>query len=202
MPTGPEGQARSRTSSSARSRSRTDPDSGGPSAPDRRATPTVGDPAGRPGAAEQDAGLPAPPRPGVLRPLPALQPADLPGVPATGRGRRPVRRLRRAAGQDGAPGGDRLRGPGHRRPPGRHVRDHRHLRGAGSCCSWSVPGLDRATISFAPVLGQSEPWRFLTSAFAHGEHRSTSCSTCTRCGWSAQLPRAAARAAPGSPRCT
>jgi membrane associated rhomboid family serine protease len=32
---------------------------------------------------------------------------------------------------------------------------------------YAVPGLqDR--IAFVPILGQSEPWRFLTSAFAHG----------------------------------
>jgi membrane associated rhomboid family serine protease len=31
----------------------------------------------------------------------------------------------------------------------------------------AVPGLDNR-ISFVPVLAQSEPWRFLTSAFAHG----------------------------------
>jgi membrane associated rhomboid family serine protease len=32
---------------------------------------------------------------------------------------------------------------------------------------YAVPGLDNR-ISFVPVLAQSEPWRFLTSAFAHG----------------------------------
>jgi len=31
----------------------------------------------------------------------------------------------------------------------------------------SVPGFERQ-IWFSPVLGQSEPWRFITSAFAHG----------------------------------
>ena len=30
-----------------------------------------------------------------------------------------------------------------------------------------VPGL-QGQVSFVPALGQSEPWRFLTSAFAHG----------------------------------
>ena len=31
----------------------------------------------------------------------------------------------------------------------------------------TVPGLDDR-IAFVPALAQSEPWRFLTSAFAHG----------------------------------
>ena len=31
----------------------------------------------------------------------------------------------------------------------------------------AVPGLDNR-ISFVPALGRSEPWRFVTSAFAHG----------------------------------
>ena len=38
--------------------------------------------------------MPAAPRPRVLRALPALRATDLPGVPAAGRGRHPVRRLR------------------------------------------------------------------------------------------------------------
>ena len=62
-----------------------------------------GQPPGVPGPAERPcrpARVPAPPRPRVLRALPALRPADLPGVPAARRRRHPVRRLRARGGAD------------------------------------------------------------------------------------------------------
>ena len=121
-----------------------------------------------PMAEQQATRVPAPPRPGVLRPLPALRPADLSRVPAAGRGRRPVRRLR-------------PRGPAgraDRRAPssaaavttGRPVVT---LTIIAICVAvWLAQQVSPAVtqeLSFAPYQGQDEPWRFLTAAFAHSQ---------------------------------
>ena len=143
----------SRTSSSTRSPSRTETSH-------QHAVPN----AGRAGRA---AGLPSPPRPGVVRAVPAVRPAHLPGVPAPGGRRRALRRLRRRGG------------PGAARPPGTALGGVRHdgrpvvtLTLIGALRRQLRPAAGRArrwTVRLALPAGRRlyEPWRFLTAAFLH-----------------------------------
>ena len=64
------------------------------------------------------------------------------------------------------------------------------------------PGLTNK-ISFVPVLGESEPWRFLTSAFAHGERHAHPVQHARAVDGGGAVPRTPARRRPvrrGLPR--
>ena len=80
-------------------------------------------------------------------------------------GRHPVRRLRRRGRPQRAPGAHRLRRARHRRPAGRDDDDHRHLRGRVRAPAGRA-GPHRQGDVRAGARAE-EPWRFVTSAFAH-----------------------------------
>ena len=145
--TGAHGQAASRPSSSSRSSVHDVTPDHAPTGSEARTTQRgrrMTEPMAR---SSRRPGLPAPPRPGVLRALPALRPADLPRVPAAGRGRRPVRRLRPRAARRAVRTARTVFGG--RVTDGRPVvtlRHHRDLRGGLARRSRSSPGADRAAV--------------------------------------------------------